>query len=48
LRAGYDIVHGLIGPGVDASHSHERTHQEALDNTAKLVMSYLQSEVLQA
>ncbi|MED4782634.1 M42 family metallopeptidase [Brevibacillus choshinensis] len=48
LRSGYDIVHGLIGPGVDASHSHERTHREALDNTAKLVMAYLQSEQLQA
>lgn len=48
LRAGYDIVHGLIGPGVDASHSHERTHKEALDNTAKLVMAYLQSKELQA
>ncbi|CAM3607176.1 M42 family metallopeptidase [Brevibacillus invocatus] len=48
LRAGYDIVHGLIGPGVDASHSHERTHKEALDNTAKLVMAYLMSEALQA
>lgn len=48
LRAGYDIVHGLIGPGVDASHSHERTHTEALDNTAKLVMAYLQSTELQA
>ncbi|MBG9941501.1 M42 family metallopeptidase [Brevibacillus formosus] len=48
LRAGYDVVHGLIGPGVDASHSHERTHKEALDNTAKLVMAYLQSEEMQA
>lgn len=48
LRAGYDIVHGLIGPGVDASHSHERTHKEALDNTAKLVMAYLQSVEMQA
>ena len=48
LRAGYDIVHGLIGPGVDASHSHERTHTEALDNTAKLVMAYLASEDMQA
>lgn len=48
LKAGYDIVHGLIGPGVDASHSHERTHQEALENTAKLVMAYLQSVELQA
>ncbi|MEJ8548249.1 M42 family metallopeptidase [Brevibacillus borstelensis] len=48
LRAGYDIVHGLIGPGVDASHSHERTHQEALENTGKLVLAYIQSEELQA
>jgi putative aminopeptidase FrvX len=48
LRAGYDIVHGLIGPGVDASHSHERTHRDALDNTAKLVLAYLQSEEMQA
>lgn len=48
LRAGYDVVHGLIGPGVDASHSHERTHKEALDNTAKLVMAYLQSKEMQA
>ncbi len=48
LRAGYDIVHGLIGPGVDASHSHERTHKEALENTAKLVLAYLHSEVMQA
>jgi putative aminopeptidase FrvX len=48
MRAGYDIVHGLIGPGVDASHSHERTHKEALDNTAKLVLAYLQSEKMQA
>jgi putative aminopeptidase FrvX len=48
LRAGYDIVHGLVGPGVDASHSHERTHKEALDNTAKLVLAYLQSQQIQA
>ncbi|WP_426984048.1 M42 family metallopeptidase [Brevibacillus borstelensis] len=48
LRAGYDIVHGLIGPGVDASHSHERTHKEALENTGKLVLAYIQSEELQA
>lgn len=48
LRSGYDIVHGLIGPGVDASHSHERTHRDALENTAKLVLAYLKSEVMQA
>lgn len=41
LRAGYDVVHGLIGPGIDASHAHERTHQESLVNTARLIMAYL-------
>ncbi|MBG9799393.1 M42 family metallopeptidase [Brevibacillus laterosporus] len=46
LRAGYDIVHGLIGPGVDASHSHERTHSSAFDNTAKLIMAYILSDEL--
>ncbi|RNB92247.1 M42 family peptidase [Brevibacillus fluminis] len=41
LRAGYDIVHGLIGPGVDASHSFERTHRESFENTYKLALAYL-------
>lgn len=41
LRAGYDIKVGLIGPGVDASHSFERTHKEALENTIKLGILYL-------
>ncbi|UFJ41293.1 M42 family metallopeptidase [Brevibacillus humidisoli] len=45
LRAGYDVVHGLIGPGIDASHSHERTHQESFENTAKLILAYLQSPI---
>jgi putative aminopeptidase FrvX len=44
LRAGVDIIHGLIGPGIDASHSHERTHRDALVNTAKLIQAYLLSE----
>lgn len=44
LRAGADIVHGLIGPGIDASHSHERTHKDALVNTAKLIHGYLLTE----
>ncbi len=44
LRAGYDIVHGLIGPGIDASHGYERTHKEALYNTAWLLLSYLGSK----
>jgi len=41
LTAGYDMKVGLIGPGVDASHSFERTHKEALENTTKLGILYL-------
>ena len=41
LRAGYDFKFGLIGPGVDASHSMERTHIEALQNTIKLAKLYI-------
>lgn len=37
LRAGYDIRHGLIGPGVAASHGYERTHKDGLENTMKLL-----------
>ncbi|NLK43305.1 MAG: M42 family metallopeptidase [Tissierellia bacterium] len=41
LRAGYDFKVGLIGPGVDASHSFERTHIDAIENTIKLGVAYL-------
>lgn len=34
---------GLIGPGVDASHHYERTHREAIENTARLIAAYLLS-----
>ncbi|WIV13526.1 M42 family metallopeptidase [Proteiniborus sp. MB09-C3] len=44
LRAGWEFKHGLIGPGVDASHSHERTHKEAIENTIKLAIKYLLAE----
>ncbi|SMO61237.1 M42 family metallopeptidase [Melghirimyces algeriensis] len=46
VRAGYDIIHGLIGPGVDASHAFERTHREALKNTYALLYSYIQTPSL--
>ncbi|HKM42416.1 MAG TPA: M42 family metallopeptidase [Limnochordia bacterium] len=45
LRAGHDIVHGLIGPGIDASHAFERTHVDSVVNTAKLVYFYLLSDL---
>ncbi|MDD3072906.1 MAG: M42 family metallopeptidase [Eubacteriales bacterium] len=44
LRAGHDIVAGLIGPGVDASHSYERTHKDSIIATANLAFAYVQSE----
>ena len=41
LKAGYDIRHGLIGPGVYASHGYERSHVDGLVNTYKLLEEYL-------
>ena len=43
MRSGYDLVHGLIGPGIDSSHAFERTHVSSLENTEKLIMHYLLS-----
>lgn len=41
LRAGVDAAVALIGPGVDASHSYERTHMDALLATTRWIMAYL-------
>ena len=41
LRAGYDIRHGLIGPGVYASHGYERSHIDGVLNTLKVLKGYL-------
>ena len=41
IRAGYDIKHILLGPGIEASHAYERTHIDSLENTAKLLYSYV-------
>lgn len=46
IRSGHDIVHGLIGPGIDSSHAFERTHQSSIENTAKLLYHYVQSELV--
>ena len=42
LRAGFDIRHGLIGPGVYASHGYERSHMDGVRNTLKLLCGYLE------
>ena len=41
LIAGWDVRHGLIGPGVYASHGYERSHVKGAENTLKLLEAYL-------
>lgn len=41
LRAGYDIRHALIGPGVYASHNYERSHMDGVNNTYTLLKKYI-------
>ncbi len=41
LEAGIDARHGLIGPGVYASHGYERSHKKGIENTLKLLQAYL-------
>ena len=41
LRAGYDLKVGLIGAGIYASHSYERTHINSVMNTAKLILAFV-------
>ena len=41
LSAGFDIRHGLIGPGVYASHGYERSHIDGVYNTLKVLCGYL-------
>ena len=43
LNAGADAKHGLIGPGVYASHGYERSHVDAVENTLRLLVAYLDS-----
>ncbi len=43
-RAGGSAEVALIGPGVDTSHGYERTHVDALNDTAALVAEYLAEE----
>ncbi|HLF24960.1 MAG TPA: M42 family metallopeptidase [Anaerolineae bacterium] len=42
-RAGADMTVGLIGPGVEASHSYERTHKDSLVATAQLIAEFMLS-----
>lgn len=42
-RSGGSVPVALIGPGVDASHNYERTHIDALVDSARWVLAYLLS-----
>ena len=42
LGSGHDIRHGLIGPGVYASHGYERSHIDGVYNTIKVLCGYLE------
>ncbi|WP_276352916.1 M42 family metallopeptidase [Cohnella caldifontis] len=41
LRGGSNIRAALVGPGVHASHGMERTHADAVVNTAALLLAYI-------
>lgn len=41
LRAGHDVMHGLIGAGVYASHGYERVHRDGIAATYELLKEYL-------
>lgn len=41
LAAGHDLRHGLIGPGVYASHGYERSHIDGIRNTFLLLKAFL-------
>lgn len=42
LRGGHNIKTALIGPGIHASHTMERTHENALLGSVNLLIGYLQ------
>jgi len=46
IRAGVDVRHALIGPGIDASHAYERTHEDSMLHTAHLIYRYLLSQMI--
>jgi len=43
LRAGHDLRHAIVGPGVYASHGYERTHRDAMANTLALLAEFLRN-----
>ena len=46
MSAGHEIKHGLLGAGIESSHSYERTHVDSIQATEKLVDAYLKSTLI--
>lgn len=47
IRAGFDVRHALVGPGIEASHAYERTHIDSLKETYALLGAYVMSPLSQ-
>lgn len=47
IRAGFDVRHALFGPGIESSHSYERTHIDSLKATSELLLAYVQSPMIE-
>ncbi|WP_323702433.1 M42 family metallopeptidase [Mammaliicoccus sp. Dog046] len=45
LTAGADIRHGLFGPGIESSHALERTHEDSINESGKLLTAYCLSPI---
>lgn len=46
ISAGHDVKHALFGPGIEASHSYERTHTDSLKAAAALLHAYVMSPLV--
>lgn len=46
ISAGHDVKHALFGPGIEASHSYERTHTDSLKAAAALLYAYVLSPLV--
>lgn len=46
IRAGFDIRHALIGPGIESSHAMERTHLDSMIATFNLLVAYSYSAMI--
>ena len=46
MSAGAEVKHGLLGAGIESSHSYERTHVDSVVATERMVDAYLKSALV--